>query len=70
MNTSGDGSVSEKKTKNKSSGWFSFTRSKKKCISLYRIWSLGTPVEVSKPRNFQSVNHVEIDPNSELGIKI
>ncbi|KAK8796018.1 hypothetical protein WA171_003982 [Blastocystis sp. BT1] len=43
----------------KSTSWFTFGRKPKKWV----------PVEVSKPKNFQSMNHVEIDPNSELGLK-
>ena len=51
----------------KSTSWFTFGRKPKKCKDYRMYWRQGVPVEVSKPKNFQSMNHVEIDPNSELG---
>lgn len=68
MSSLGESGAGDKKTKTKSVGWFPFSRSKKKCSLLLLLTMLGTPVEVSKPSNFQKVSHVEIDPNSELGM--
>lgn len=69
MSSLGESNATEKKTKTKSVGWFPFSRSKKKCRLLPLLINQGTPVEVSKPSNFQKVSHVEIDPNSELGME-
>ncbi|KAK8829935.1 hypothetical protein WA577_001326 [Blastocystis sp. JDR] len=59
MNSAEEVSIPGKKTTHRASGWFGFGRRQKKWV----------PVEVSKPSNFKSMNHVEIDPNSELGLK-
>ncbi|KAK8791560.1 hypothetical protein WA588_001565 [Blastocystis sp. NMH] len=59
MNAPEEVSPPDRKTVRKSSGWFTFGRKPKKWV----------PVEVSKPKNFQNMNHVEIDPNSELGLR-
>lgn len=57
MNVAEEVNTADKKGGKKSTGWFTFGRKPRKWV----------PVEVSKPKNFQSMNHVEIDPNSELG---
>ena len=57
----------EKKKKTKSL-WFPFSKNKKKCTTVFRTWLVDIEVEVSKPRKFEVIDHVYVDPNSDIGI--